>query len=228
MVAFKSGSYGCHVGVYWGHTRVTSAPMVVDGGDDHIWYFYGNEATPLAHKPVSTQNLIIIATLAGVSRVLVNYEIEPLQGSITIGAALPAFDSVTASFYYYNATPLSILTKDFDVPYPEHNYELSIFGEPVYTLNHNYPAKVEFKFVMSAEVQRHLLTESMERGYFFILIDRYIDATYGLRAYEGPIVSGEVAAFQKGKSYLLPIVLEVQQRGLWTEATNTIDWTAFL
>ena len=224
----RSGTNGCYVGVYYGHTRINSAPMVVDGGDDHIWYFYGNEATPLAHYPVSTQNLIIIATLAGVSRVLVNYELEPLQGSITIGAALPAFDSVTASYYYYNSSDNALLTHGFEVDFPEHNFELSIFGEPVYTLSHNFPTKVRFDVVLTSESQRNLLTEAMQYGYFFILIDKYIDAGYGLRAYEGPIQSNEQASFFKGKPYLLPIVLEVQQCGVWAEATDTIDWTAFL
>lgn len=217
MTQIKSGLSGCKVSIWFGHTRITSESLNATG-DDHVWTF--------DHAPVSTQNLLITGTKAGITRPLVNYTLEPMDGTLTIPASFPAFDSVHASYYYYSGS-VPIITKDFDVKYPSHNYEPTIYGEPVYTLSRNYPTTVEFAVVLLYEWERALLTESIRYGYFFLLIDDYIDPAYAQAAYEGPIQSSEAASIYKGKSFLLPIVLEVQQAGAYDETAETINWSAW-
>lgn len=215
--------YGCHIQAWYGHTRVTLAPMVQDGGDDHKWFFYGNEATPLAHYPISTKNLIVIGTKSGVSRVLVNYTIEPITGYIIIPASFPVFDSITASYYYYTNLG-TILTQSFMPNYNDHPSEMEIGGQPVYTIFKNFPGSLEFKMVLSQESDRHVLIETLEEAYYVLVLDNQVDTNYGLRAYEGPIQSNEVGAFQKGASYLLPIKVEVCQAGSIDATTGLVTW----
>jgi hypothetical protein len=64
----------------------------------------------------------------------------------------------------------------------------------------------------------------MENGYFFLLIDKYVPATFGVRAWEGPLISNEISSFYKGRSYFIPIQLNVMQHGFWTKASDTIAW----
>lgn len=223
----KSGIKGCKVQVYWGHTRVTLGDMVVDGGDDHVWYFYGNEATPLQHAPISSKKLIILATEGATTRPLVNYELEPIEGTLTVPAAMPAYDSIEASYYYYNSTPLDLTTRGFRVETLPHSYDVDIYNQPHYCVHNQYPSKVKFDLVLTSEAQRNLLTESLMHSYYFILIDNQIDAGYGLRAYEGPIRSDEQWSVYKGENYLLPIEMDVQNFGIYDSTSDTIDWTAY-
>jgi hypothetical protein len=202
-----------HLTVWIGHTRETLHALNDLGGG--VWEF--------PHVPVSTQNLIVIGTLAGVSRVLVNYDLEPIQGTLTMSTDYPAFDSVVASFYHYVASA-KVLTKDFQVEYTAPGFEQNIYGKPVYVLSMQFPTKLTFNVILSAENQRNLLTESVENGYFFLVIDNNTVATYGIRAWEGPIFSNDISSFFKGKPYLLPITLNVAQHGFYDDTADEITW----
>lgn len=225
MITAAKESY---IAVYYGNTHVSAGTMVVDGSNDHIWYFYGTEATPIRHYPISSKNLILLGTKSGVSRFLVNYTLEPLTGKITIPASFPVFDSITAWFYYYTiATPIPVLTQNFLVEIPDPSYQPSIWDEPSYVLHNVVPTAVNFNMVLSDESQRNLLTESIMHGYFFLIVDKYIPDTYGIKAYEGPIISKEQMSLYKGLSYLLPIKMSVCQVGSYDHTSATINWEAF-
>lgn len=204
--------------IYFGHTRVSNEALDVDVGDDHIWYF--------DHAPVSTENLRLIGTVGGESEFIVNFDLEPISGTLTVDAALPAYDSIAAWYFYYVEIEdgADILIQDYRVEFPRLISNVDIFGQPHYQVHNNYPHKVSFKVVLTNEAQRNLLTEAMFYSYYFILIDKNIGATYGLRAYEGPIWSNEQGSIRKGASYLLPIELMVEQFGSYDADDNEITW----
>jgi len=213
MAHIKSGLAPAYLTIWIGLTRHTLHAL--NNVSPSVWEF--------PHVPVSTQNLIIIGTLAGVSRVVVNYTLEPIQGTLTMDAAYPAFASVVASFYQYGVE-IKVLTRDLQVEYTSPNYEMSIYGEPVYVLSKTFPTKLSFNVVLTAENQRNLLTQAVENGWFFLVIDNNTLATYGIRAWEGPITSNDVSSFFKGKPYLLPIVIPVAQHGMYNDTTDVIVW----
>jgi len=212
-----SGIEGCKITIYFGHTRVTDEALGATG-DDHVWTF--------VHSPVGTKNLRLIGTIGADSEYIVNYDLSPIAGILTVAAVLPAYDSISASYYRYaNITDgVDILVQDYKVEFPKPVADIDIWGQPHYQEHNNYPHKVSFKVVLSAEGQRNLLTESMFRSFRFILIDKNIDETYGLRAFEGPLWSDEQGSIKKGASYLLPIELMVQQFGLYDLDDNEITW----
>jgi hypothetical protein len=207
-----------HIQVWYGHTKVTSESLSSSGGG--VWIF--------AHAPVSTQKLIVTGTKSGVTRILANYTLEPLQGALTIPASFPSFDSVHATYYWYTGF-IKVLTKDFSVPFPEHSSQPDITGKPIYTLNNNYPTKVTMSVALSEEKNRALLTEYMRHGYFVLIVDRYIpqDSAYDMQAWEGPLVSSDQTALYKGKPYLMGITLEVSENGLYDPVTDTVNWETF-
>ena len=200
------GIDGCKLTIYFNNTRV-AAEVLNATADDHVFTF--------DNTPVSTRNLRLIGTVGADSEFIVNFDLEPISGTLTIDAALPAYDSVTARYFYYtNLTDgFDILTQNYKVVFPQIQSEVDIFGQPRYQERNNYPHKVTFDVILSNEVQRNLLTESMFYGYHFIVLDRNIGAEYGLRAYEGPIWSDEQGSIYKGRPFFLPITLMVQQFG---------------
>jgi hypothetical protein len=200
--------------------------MVVDGGDDHVWYFYDNDATPNRRFPISTKNIRLVGTKGGDSEFIVNFDLEPISGTLTVDASLPAYDSISASYYYYvNVTDgVDILTQNFMVEFPRPVSDVDIWGQPHYSEINNYPHKLKMNVVLTAESQRNLLTEAMFNAYYFLVIDKNFDSTFGLRAYEGPLWSDEQGSIGKGASYLLPIELMVQQFGRYDATTNEITW----
>lgn len=221
MTQTKSGMQGCKITVYFGNTRVTGETLTPDPAatpDDHLFFF--------AHHPVSTRNLRLIGTIGGVTEFIVNYDLEPISGALTVGAALPAYDSIDADYFYYvNITDgVDVLVQDYRVLFPKHAGEADMFGQPHFQDQNNYPQTVSFKLVLSGEWERNLLTEAMFGNFYFILIDKNFDATYGHRAFEGPLWSEEQGSLYKGASYLLPIELNVQQFGSYDLTTDEITW----
>ena len=153
---------------------------------------------------------------------IVNFDLEPISGTLTVNADLPAYDEVEADYYYYIDFDIDILTQNFKTEFPKPIAELDIWGQPHYQVKNNYPHKVTFRVVLTNETQRNLLTKSMFYADYFILMDKNIDNDFGLRAYEGPIWSNEQGSVQKGASYLLPIELMVEQFGAITEGISGI------
>jgi hypothetical protein len=221
MTGKKSGTRGCYVTIYFGNTRLTGKTLTPDPAatpDDHLFYF--------ANTPVSTRNLRLIGTVGADTEYIVNYDLEPISGALTVDAALPAYDSIDADYFYYtNLTDgLDILVKDYHVTFPKHSSVIDIFGQPHFQDQNNYPYNVNFKVVLTSEDQRNLLTQAMFWNHYFILIDKNFDASYGHRAFEGPIWSDEQGSMYKGASYLLPIELNVQQFGSYNATTDEITW----
>lgn len=197
---------GCKITVFFGHTRVDNEALGATG-DDHVWTF--------TNSPVSSKNLRLIGTVGADTEFIVNYDVEPISGTLTVDAVLPAYDSIAAWYFYYTNTADGddILTQNFKVEFPRPVADIDIFGQPHYQIHNNYPHKLTMKVVLSNESQRNLLTESMFSADFFLVLDKNIDADFGLRAYEGPLWSDEQGSVEKGASYLLPIELFVQQFG---------------
>lgn len=157
---------------------------------------------------------------------IVNFDLEPLTGTITIAAALPAYDNVNSAYFYYvnTADGIDILTQKFRTVFPRPTAKKDIWGQPHYQIHNNYPHKITLKVVLAAESQRNLLTEAMFGSAYFIAIDRNFDSTYGFRAYEGPLWSDEQGSIFKGASYLLPIELFVEQFGRYNATLDEITW----
>ena len=168
----------------------------------------------LEHFPVNTDNLRLIGYIGADWAFLGNFDLEPLTGRITIPDNYPAFDEIHAWYNYYINVEFDILTKDFMVPLPRSTPELDVNKKPIYTKGTRYPSTVDFKMVLVNEHMRNLLTESILHNYNFLLLDTGIPEQYGLRAYEGGMVSDEQGSIFKGYSYLMPTTLEIQQFGL--------------
>lgn len=200
------------VSIYYGCDRISEETLSNDAVNDHVFWF--------AHAPVSTRDLRLKGYIGADWEYIVNFDLEPLTGRLTAAAALPAYDSVDAWYNYYNSYELRILTVDFKVESPSLVSDLDIWGQPHYTVHANYPSDVNFKLVLRSEPQRNWLTESTLRSCYFLLIDKGIPETYGIRAYEGPIWSSEQASLYKGASPFLPIKLMVQQFGLYSLETG--------
>lgn len=219
MVAFwRTLCKGSFISVYFGHTRVTAEAATQS--TTRVWH--------LDHYPVSGKNIRVRGTIGADENVVVNYELEPLTGRITMDNALPEFDSVEVDYFYYVNIEdgVDILTRDFKVEFPRPTAEITIFGQPHYTIHNNYPHKLSFKIVLEREGLRNLLTESMFHADYFLVVDKNIGRDVGIRAYEGPLWSDETGSIYKGFSHLVPIELFVQNYGLFTEGWSG-DITAF-
>lgn len=160
------------------------------------------------------------------SEFVINIDLEPLGGTLTIASSKPAYDNVNAAYFYYANVEdgTKILTQKFKTVFPRPVGQPDIWGQPHYQIHNNYPEKITFKVVLSAESQRNLLTEAMFGSMYFLAIDKNFDATFGFRAYEGPLWSDEQGSMFKGASYFLPIELFVEQFGAYNQILNTITW----
>lgn len=203
---------GCKVDIFFGHTRVANEILSAHPDDDHTFIF--------ANTHISTQNLRIVGTFGGNDEFVINYDLEPITGRLTIGAALPVYSQVkVSSAHYVNLTDtLQILTKDYKVLFPRPVGEPDIFGQPVFQNLNNYPDKVTLKTPLTNEAQRNLLTEAMFRSFYFTLIDNNTGFATGQRCFEGEIWSDEQGSVKKGAPILLPIELFPNQFGLFTAA----------
>ena len=205
-MSYASTTKGCKINIYFKNTRVTAETLNTTG-DDHVFTF--------DHAPVSTKNLRLVGTFGGVNEFIVNYDLEPISGKLTVAAALPAYTAIVADYFYYANIEdgIDILVQDYRVSFPKPVADIDIWGQPHYQIHNNYPHVVRFKVVLSNEAQRNLLTEATFHAAYFLLLDKNIGETYGLRAYEGPLWSDEQGSIRKGASFLLPIELFVQQFG---------------
>lgn len=213
--AWKRYAQGSFLYVFWGCDRIADETLTADTVNDHVFW--------TDYSPVSTKGLILRGYVGADWEFVVNFDLEPLSGRITVDASLPAYDSIHAWYGYYENQELDIVTKDYRVTFPQLMAEVDMWGQPHYSVHNNYPTKVSFKWVLFNEESRNLLTESMFSSCYFILIDKGTSATYGIRAFEGPIWSDEQGSLFKGASYLLPIEVMVQQFGLYTEEIIDAD-----
>lgn len=216
--AWKPLSDGCRIYIYWGCSRETDEELTQDAVETDTWWF--------DNTPVSTKNLRLIGTSGADEEFIVNFDLEPLTGRLTIDAAVDpvgGYDSISASYNYYDDLEIDIMTTNYKVTMPSLSSELDIFGQPHYQVHNQYPNNVTFNIVLERESSRNLLTEAMFRACYFLLLDKGTGATYGVRAFEGPIESDEQGSLYKGASHTLPIKLDVQQFGLVDEeATGAI------
>lgn len=212
---------GCLINLYWGFTRVWNEALTQDPVETDTWWF--------ANSPVSTKDLRLVGTEGADSEFIVNFDLEPLSGRLTIAAAVDqpgGFDSISASYFYYLNVEVSIITKNYKVEFPRLTSEVDIFAQPHYQVHNAYPHKVTFKIALTEERQRNLLSEAVFRAAYFIMLDKGIGTTYGVRAYEGPLWSDEQSSINKGMSYMLPIELMCQQFGsVRAEATGLVEAT---
>lgn len=206
------------------HTfNITEAWVGDESGGPAAWIISSGQNLKtywLEHFPVNTDDLRLIGFIGADWAFLGNFDLEPLTGRITIPDIYPAFDEIHAWYTHYINFEISMLTKDFMVPLPRATPEIDVARKPIYTKGTRYPSTVDFKMVLVNEHQRNLLTESILHNYNFLLLDTGIPEQYGLRAYEGGMVSDEQGSMFKGYSYLMPTVLEVQQFGLVDRAID--------
>lgn len=217
MATWTAKSSGCRIYIYWGCTRISNEALTQDPVETDTWWF--------ANTPVSTKNLRLIGTEGADSEFIVNFDLEPLTGRLTIDAAVDqpgGYDSIAAWYFHYDDLEIDIMTKGYKVEFPRLTSEVDIFGQPHYTVHNSYPHKVSFRVVLQREQSRNLLTESMFHACYYILLDKGTGVTYGVRAYEGPLWSDEQSSLYKGASYLLPIELMVQQFGQVAEELSGI------
>jgi len=188
---------------------VNNEALVQDAINARVWWF--------ANVPVSTENLRLVGTIGADSEFIVNYNMEPLTGRLTIDPALPIYDSVAAWYWHYTGLNdgVDLLVVNYKVEFPKLVSEVDIWAQPHYQKHNNYPHSVSFSLVLSSESMRNLLTESMFYGYYFILLDKNIGYQYGLRAFEGPLWSDEQGSVKKGLTPLLPIEIFVQEFGMY-------------
>lgn len=205
---------GCRIYIYWGCARETAEALTKDGTETDTWWF--------DNIPVSTKNIRLLGTIGAASEFIVNFDLEPLTGRLTCGDELPEYDSISASYFYYEDLELNVLTDSYMVVFPKLTSEVDIWGQPHYQVHNQYPHKLTFNVVLYGETMRNLLTEAMFKACYFLVLDKGTGATYGVRAFEGPIHSNEQGSLYKGASYLMPTELMVQQFGLVQEASEGV------
>lgn len=210
----------CKISLYWGCSEfVSNETLTKDTIETDTHWF--------ANYPVSTRRLRVIGYIGADWEFIVNFDLEPLTGRLTVAAALPEYDSVHAWYYYYDQVELKVITTQYQVTFPKWVAEIDIFGQPRFADHNNYPHAVNFNIVMDTESARNLLSESMFLGCYFLVLDKNIPETYGLRAFEGPLWSDQQGSLFKGASYLLPIEVQTQQFGAYEpERSGTITDTA--
>lgn len=200
---------GNYLSIYFGNTRRTADVLTADPfGDDHIFYF--------PYYPVSTRKLWIQGYYGGSWHWILNYQIEPLNGKLTVAAHLPAYTQVKANYFRYVNYELDILTKNFK-PIPRTpQADIDCWNQAHYTIHNFYPDRLEFGIVGTRESQRALFTEAMFFAYYFIIIDKGIPQEYAMRAYEGPLFSEEQLSMYKGYSNVMPSTCYIQEFGKYT------------
>lgn len=158
------------------------------------------------------------------SEFVVNIDLEPITGRLTLAAHLPVYTTVKSSYYSYADIDggVNLLTKNFKVNFPKQQSELDIFGQPKYAVHNNYPHTVSYRLVILNELARNLFTEATFNSMYFILIDNNLPGGFGLRAYEGPLWSNEQGSINKGASNLVPFELNVEQFGMF-EGNDPVD-----
>ncbi len=210
--AWKPLSDGCRIYFHFGCTRATDEALTQDGVETDTWW--------TDFTPVSTKNIRLVGTIGADTEFIVNFDLEPLTGRITIDDTLPEYDSISASYYHLTDIEGDIMTVGYKVFFPRPISEADMFGQPHYQIHNNYPEKVTGRLVLETDTSRNLLTEATFYACYFIMKDTGTGATFGVRAFEGPIWSDEQGSLQKGASYLMPFELSVQQFGLVKELTT--------
>lgn len=196
------------VSIYWGNTIETDETLTPDAIEAGVYW--------TDHFPVNLDPRYwrIIGWIGVKWAFLGNVTIEPLTGRIELFAGYPAFDSVHLDYSHYVNMEIDIITKDYKTPLPRNAGEPDVFGQIRRAKLNRAPATVDFKWVLTNENLRNLLSESIMKNYNFLLLDNNIDETYGLRAFEGGFVSDEQGSMYKGEDYLLPLTMEVDQFGI--------------
>jgi len=203
------------VSVYWGNTLATDETLTADAVEVHDPGVAGGVYWT-DHFPVNTDARYwrMIGWVGAEWAFIENFDLEPLTGRITLFNGYPIFDSVHLWYSYYINYEFDIPTKDYKTPLAQNPGEPDVFGQTRRTKLNRYPATVDFKWILFNESVRNLLTESMMKNYNFLLLDNNIDETYGLRAFEGGFVSDAQGSIFKGESYLMPMIMEVEQFGI--------------
>ena len=203
------------VSVYWGNTLATDETLTADAVEVHNPGVAGGVYWT-DHFPVNTDARYwrMIGWVGAEWAFIENFDLEPLTGRITLFNGYPIFDSVHLWYSYYINYEFDIPTKDYKTPLAQNPGEPDVFGQTRRTKLNRYPATVDFKWILFNESVRNLLTESMMKNYNFLLLDNNIDETYGLRAFEGGFVSDAQGSIFKGESYLMPMIMEVEQFGI--------------
>ena len=212
----------CKVSLYWGcSVYVENETLTKDAVETDTHWF--------ANYPVSTRRLRVVGFIGADWEFVVNFDLEPLTGRLTVAAALPEYDSIHAWYHYYDNIELKVITTNYQVTFPKWVSEIDIWGQPRFADHNNYPHAVNFNIVMATESARNLLTESMFNGCYFLVLDINTPEEFGLKVFEGPLWSDQQGSIFKGASYLLPIEVQPQQFGRYEpERSGIITGTANL
>lgn len=201
----------CYLHIWFGNVAVNNELL---GGSQLDWTF--------ANTPVSTRELRVTGNFSGNIGPIVNYTLEPMNGSLT---TITPYSDVEVDYNYYSGSGTLLLdTGSFKPKTDDPPSRRSTDGSYHYTIPNTIPKEIKFDaFIeIDSRAAKAFVNLSIVNSWFYLVVDEVAFA-----AYEGPIRSDQFLSVQKGDPIFVPMKVFVQKFGTWNPDTQLINWEAF-
>lgn len=206
---------GLTIFAFYGSTLYTNESLSGSGTD---WTF--------ANTPVSQQGLRLIGTNDSGTGFVLNYELEPISGALTLPES---WSGVTANYrQYIGSVQFLTETGTWNPKTSRPVQRQSMWGNWHTTMTNMIPSSVLFKVVRTTPGEQvlNLVAEMVITAKWFILMDGESE-----KAYEGNLLSDRSFSVNKGYDPFIPGELLPQYMGSFDPDGNSgsgvIDWSAF-
>jgi hypothetical protein len=206
---------GLTIFAFYGQISHTSEAL---SGSGTTWYF--------ANTPVSQQGLRLIGTNDSGTGFILNYEIEPISGQLTLPES---WSGVTANYNQYSGT-VQFLTETgtWDPKTQKPRQRQSMWGNWHTNIPNMKPSSVMFSVVRTTPGEQVLnfVADQVIRAKWFLLMDGESG-----KAYEGHLLSDRSFSVNKGYEPFIKVELLCEWFGSFDPDANSgsgvIDWTGF-
>ena len=179
-----------------------------------------------ANTPVSQQGLRLIGTNDSGTGFILNYELEPISGQLTLPEVLT---DVTATYNQYSGTIQFVVeTGTWQPKTTRPRQDQDIYGSFHANIPNMKPSSVDFKVILSTPGENALnfVAGQVIRANWFILMDGASN-----KAYEGYLLSDRSFSVNKGYEPFIPGELLVEFFGSFdidgNSGSGVINWSAF-
>lgn len=205
---------GLTVFIYFGNTTTIGEDLTQSGSSSSSWFF--------ANTPVSQRNLRLLGTTDSGTGFIMNFELEPITGLLTLPNDV---SGVTANYNSFNNRAPILLTPGTFLPKSQRPVQRQdMHGQYHANIPNFYPASLNLEVVKTVPGEEIInpIAEQILNAYHFLLVDQSSE-----KAYEGPVLSDRHLSVGKGFEPFFPVEILVEEFGSFDPDTETIDWGAF-
>lgn len=201
---------------YFGNSGTVGEGLTGAGTE---WFFAN---TPIVSN---MDDIRLLGSRSGVPFFIVNFEVEPLSGKLTVNSTdATGLTAITANYQsYLGLTQFVVSTGSFVPGFSTPTPRQDIGGMWHYTRKNTYPQNLNFNIIQNFDniAFKLFASDAIVKSEQFLVIDLITRRTY-----EGFLTSPQMLTVQKGEDPLIPVTLFVQPFGKYDVDTDEIDWTA--